>query len=97
MKIREKVTWLIPLTAATCHNQSQYPSNIIPPSISLKLTLDLPSSPSSLFPVKSFLLRPIPSTNSLCLIVGILMQFAAATATKGTHLATRGGALYGLQ
>ena len=35
----------------------------------------------------------MPSMSSVCLIKGILIQLAAATAVKGTHLFTTGGAL----
>ena len=51
------------------------------------LTLDFPR----IFP--SLSVTAMPSMSSVCLIKGILIQLAAATAVKGTHLFTMGGAL----
>jgi len=53
------------------------------------LTLDFPRTlPSSSVTV-------MPWMSSFCLIMGMLMQLAAATAVKGTHRRTMGGALCG--
>ena len=51
------------------------------------LTFDFPRT----FP--SLSVTAMPSMSSVCLIKGILIQLAAATAVKGTHLFTMGGAL----
>lgn len=49
-----------------------------------------------LWTYESFRARGLPphthSSTHCCLIIGMLTQFAAATATKGTQRATRGGA-----
>ena len=57
------------------------------PKLEPCLTLDFPR----MFPSLSVTAMPLMS--SLCLIKGILMQLATATAVKGTHLFTTGGAL----
>ena len=57
------------------------------PKLETCLTLDFPR----MFPSLSVTAMPLMS--SLCLIKGILIQLATATAVKGTHLLTTGGAL----